>query len=107
MRHLTVALLAWYFVNTWPNSHTSTLIEPFRTLSQCSLFRQVQQKLGARVSQCQNNSETPPSAWRMIINGGQTLSLTAGPFQDQTECEAFRAAVIGTNEDTASACWPN
>ena len=100
-------LLAWWFSNTWPGSGTPTLIGPFRSLSQSVPFRQAQTKLKAKVGPTFQDSEPLREAWHTIINGISEfggLSLVAGPFSSQAECETFRSSVVG--EDVTSACWP-
>lgn len=106
--NLIVAVLAWYFVNTWPGSQAPTLIGPFRSIAQSVPFRQNQVKLKARVTGVFNDGEPLITGWWLVVNGVSPaggLSLTAGLFATQADCEAFRSSVNATGEDTASACW--
>jgi len=117
LKTLSVCALAWYFVNTWPGSMVNTVIGPFRSFSQCQLFRQGQAKQKVKTTNCAQDGETygpigpvgTPLPWYAIINGNSALSLPAGPFQDQAQCEAFKAAVSASGAqdgDGTSACWP-
>jgi len=104
-------VFSWWFANTWPTSQTTTLLGPFRSLSQCNVIKRDQVKLKSKAFACFSDGETLMDGWQLIITGisdnpGTKISLTGGAWMDQATCEEFRASVNTTAEDGASICWP-
>lgn len=104
--HVAAAVLGWWFLISWPNSGTSTIVGPFRSITQCRLLQKDPTLTGSVRRQCDIDGLANNPGWWFFITGDKTLTLTSGLYPDQPTCDMMRANLTVDNDQVSATCWP-